>query len=1176
MWMKYVSGRQLQMAILTTAMLAGLTATTVAQSTIATGCITGVVTDPSGGAASGVDVILTNAGSGYTLSATTTGTGLYSSGPLFPGSYTVKLEVKGFASVKFPVTVNVGTTTSGDIRLQPVGDKKPYSAGQLNFSEATVQGVVKSQDWRELPLNGRNFLDLAQLEPGVQVLDAAPLDPVKSGFFAVSIEGGSGRTTRTLLDGIDITDTKLGSTNQNVSLSSIQEFQIAQSALDISSPTTASGTVNTITRSGTNSYHGGGFYGFRDNNLGSAAFPGGHDSYFQRNQFGGNIGGAIINDKLFFFVAAERAKQDFRAVPNLDYPFNGLGASYSVPFRDNTALGRLDWVGQNMRAFYRGTYDEDSAVGPGNNYSPFLSHDNTPGQALGADFYRGSFTHSIRFGYSRFSNHLGSISEPGLFSFSPSINIRNASVETGPNPLAPQSTIQSSLQFRYDGSKIRNSHIFRFGVSFDRIATGGYEALGSLGPTVTGTATFANEQAIIGNPGAYAPALVASDPAGPLDNPLNYPVSSITISNGQEFFTEKSAFGYPKGGLIDNRLELYAGEAWRVRKNLTINYGSHYLRDGGLINSDLAAIPALNGFGATLGNAVHQPNLNFSPELGIVWAPMNSPTTVLRAGIGLYYDSNLSGNIMADRALRLQQGHYYAQQTICGPGSYSVAVPGGATVTTSDGLSIASQICGHPLSAVINGVSVAKAITDLQSAVESASATAGPNGFYAGSTGSTLGSMLSPNYVSPRSVEMNFGLQHQFGRATVLSIDYVRNSGTHFLMGVDRNHVGDISNFNLSNALAAINRTLAANAPSCGQVNASTSVAGVDCYLGHVRGASISDFAVQGLDSSGALANSAAAFPGDNPGLGQGIFFEPIGNSRYRAVDVSLNSTINHPVREFESMNLLVAYSWSKLQSSVASGNGVTGPNGLPYAFDWNNPNGYFGPSGQDRTHQLTFGPVLGFKHRLLLSILGHIDSPLAQTVFLPQSNGGGSPGEIFRSDVTGDGTVGDVLPGSNIGGFRSGASVTGLDTAINSYNANIAGHATPAGNTLIRNGLFTQMQLLQLGAVTPALATVPANNEPGWLKTVDVRIARPFTFKERFTVEPSVSVFNIFNSANFDSSMNAASGILQAASAFPGNGGSGLGCGNTCQSANRVGPGSGVFSLGSARQFEFGVRLTF
>ncbi len=1182
-----VSGRQLQMTIMTVAMLLGMVPAMLAQSTIATGCITGIVTDPSGGAAGGVEVILTDVNSSQSLSLMTTATGLYSSGPVIPGNYSVQLDVKGFASVKFPVTVNLGTTTTGNIRLHLSGDKKNNEATPINFSAATVQGVVAAQDWRDLPVNGRNFLDLTQLEPGVQILDAARLDPTKSGFFAASIEDRSPRTTRTLFDGIDVTDAREGSTNQNIALSSIQEFQVTQAVLDISSPMTGSGTVNAISRTGNNGYHGGGFYNFRDNDIGFAAFPGGQNSYFQRNQFGGNVGGALIQDKLFFFVSAERTKQDSRNVPALDYPFNGLGASYSAPFRDNTLLGRLDWVGRNMRAFCRGTYDEDSAVGPGNNYSPFLAHDNTPGQAIGVDFHQGSFTHSIRAGYTRYSNHLGSPSQAGLFNPSPSISIQNASIDAGPNSLAPQSMIQSSKQIRYDGIKLQNNHIFRFGGSFNRIDTGGYAALGSLAPIVTGTATFANEQAILGNPNAYAPALVASDPAGALDNPLNYPVAAITISNGQRFFTESSAFGYPHGGLTDNRLELYAGDAWKAKRNLTVNYGVHYLRDSGLTNSDLPAVPSLNGFGPALGNSVRQPNLNFSPELGLAWAPFSGERTVFRAGVGLYYDSNLSGAVLADRALRLQQGQYYAQQTLCGPGEYSVIVPNGTPLTSSDGLNIASQICGHPVSSIVNGVTVAKAITDLQNTVQAASAVSGPNGFYAGATGTTLGSMLSPNYVSPRSLEMNFGLQHEFGRGSVLSIDYVRNSGTHFLLGVDRNHVGDATNFNSTNALAAINRTLAANAPSCSQVNASTSIAGINCYLGHVRGASIADFAINGLDSSGTFANPTAAFPGDNPNLGQGILFEPIGNSRYRAIDVALHSAIARHIRGIQTVNIQAAYSWSKFQSNLALGGGpLSNPASLPDAADWDHPNGFFGPSGFNRTHQFTFGPVLGLRRRFRLSILGHLDSPLPLTVFLPQLNGGGVPGEIFRSDVTGDGTVGDIVPGSSIGGFKSGTSNSNLDAFINNYNNNLAGHITPAGSALTTNGLFTQSQLVQLGAVTPSLANLAANaptsasanSEPAWLKTVDVRLSWPYVFKDRFTIEPSVSAFNIFNSANFDSSMNPSGGILPPATAFPPNGSLGLGCGTatSCNSPNRVGSGSGVFSLGSARQLEFGLRVTF
>ncbi len=1148
-----------------------------AQSTISTGAITGAVTDPSGAGAGGVDVIVRSAKDGRSLTFSTTEIGLYSSGPIAPGDYTITLDVKGFATVQVPAMVLVGTTTSVNVRLQPaVSDKKTYNAARINSAEATVQGVITSKQLEDLPLNGRNFLDAAQLEPGVQIRDAAQLDSTKSGFFAISTQSDSGRSTRTEVDGIDFTDERVGTSIQNFALSSIAEFQVAQSSLDISSPMTSGGEINVVTRSGSNDYHGGAFYGFRDSNLGFATFPGGRKSYFQRNQFGGNFGGALIKDKLFFFLNGERTKQDSGNFPALDYPFNGLGASYRAPFRDNTLVGRFDWTGQNFKAFYRGAYNNISSTGPGDSYSPYLARDNSPAHIIGADFYRGSLTQSVRAGYTRYSNHLGAAAAPIIFSGFPNISIENVGIKAGPTSLGQKSIAESSIQIRYDATRVWSNHIFRFGASYDRVATGGYETVKT---TVTESATFANEQAILGNPTSYAPALVAGDPAGALDNPLNYPVGSIIVSNGQKFSTEKSGLGYPGGGLIDNRLEFYVGDAWKAKRNLTINYGLHYLRDGGLTNSDLPGITALNGFAPTLGGAVHQPNLNFSPELGITWAPFSGERTIFRAGAGLYYDSNLAENVVTDRALRLQQGQYAAQQTLCGPGQYALAVPGGTLLTTSDGLNIATQICGHALSDVINGVSVSKAITDLQSAIQSTSAVSGANAFYAGTTGSTLGSMLSANYVSPRSLEMNVGLQHQFGRSTVLSLDYVRNMGTHFLLGVDRNHVGDVNNFNLNNALAAVNRTLAANAPSCGQVNASTSIAGVTCYLRQVRGASISDFAVQGLDSSGTFANSNAAFGGTNPNLGQGIFYEPIGNSRYRAVDVSLRSAVQRPVRGVQTMNVQVAYSWSKFQSNFAEGNGSTaGQGGFTNASDWNSPNRAFGPSGLDRTHQFTFGPMLALQRGFQLSIVGHLDSPLPLTIFLPQLNGGGTPGEIFRSDVNGDGTVGDIVSGSNIGSVRSGSSVTGLNFLINNYNSSIANRLTPAGAVLVTNGLFTQTQLLQLGATTPQLANAPTNAEPGWLKTVDLRLSWPHVFRERFTVEPSVSAFNIFNFANFDSLLNPSSGILEPATAFLTNGGLGLGCGtaNTCRASTRIGQGSGVFSLGSARQLEFRLRITF
>ncbi len=620
MRLNYVLRRGFIAALLTLTLLTGFPKTIAAQSTITTGSISGTITDPAGGAASDVGVTLTDVTTGQRLALTTSATGLYSSGPLLPAVYAVHVEVKGFTTVDFPARVQVGTVVTANIRLQPASagkDQRPASTTLVDTQQSTVAGVISSQQLENLPLNGRNMLDLAPLEPGVQIVDGAAIDPTQSGYFAVSIGGRLGRETRTLLDGIDITAERFGGATQNITASSIHEFQITQSLLDLSSPMTSSGTVNAVSRSGSNDYHGEAFYGFRDQDLGFAAFPGGVNPYFQRNQFGGNFGGALIQKKLFFFVDAQRTKQDSFSIPGLDYPFNKLSGGYNAPFRDNTALLRLDWVGSNVRVFYRATYDEASDIGPGNNYSPYLTHDNTPGQAVGVDFYRRAFTHSIRFGYRRYENHFGLPHEGGFLNPDPSLFIQNGALEVGPNPFAPQTTIQNSKQIRYDGSRVWKSHIVRFGGSFNRIDSGEFAAFGSLAPWVTTSATFANEAAILGRPTAYAAALMTGDPAGQLDNPANYPVASILISNGQGFFTENSGSSFPRGGQTDNRIDLYAGDTWKLSRKLVINYGLHYTRDSGLTNSDLAGVSQLNGFGPNLGAPVHQPNLDFAPQLRI-------------------------------------------------------------------------------------------------------------------------------------------------------------------------------------------------------------------------------------------------------------------------------------------------------------------------------------------------------------------------------------------------------------------------------------------------------------------------------------------------------------------------------------------------------------------------------
>jgi len=220
------------------------------------------------------------------------------------------------------------------------------------------------------------------------------------------------------------------------------------------------------------------------------------------------------------------------------------------------------------------------------------------------------------------------------------------------------------------------------------------------------------------------------------------------------------------------------------------------------------------------------------------------------------------------------------------------------------------------------------------------------------------------------------------------------------------------------------------------------------------------------------------------------------------------------------------------------------------------------------------------------LSLISHFDSPLPSNVTLPVS---GLPGGLFQTDVTGDGTgdgtfgsnggAGDLLPGTNVGGFGRSFSVNGLNQKISAFNTNMVGQPTPAGQVLISNGLFTLAQLQALGGVmggqstggTAPLPLAPAGAiGQAWLKTFDLSLSWAYKFKDRLELRPGVSIFNLFNFANFDGPAAPFSTILDGTPGSPN--------GTTSPQPNdlRLGLGSGVNALGSPRVVEFSLKLSF
>jgi Carboxypeptidase regulatory-like domain/TonB-dependent Receptor Plug Domain len=478
--------------------LACLLTCAAAQTTIATGSIQGTVTDPSGAVVPNAKVTITNLDTNQMRETTTSSSGNYSSGSLLPGNYGVKVEAAGFSPVDTHVTVQISTTTAANIRMSLHGNAEVVEVrggtSQVNTEQATVQGVLNAEQIDTLPINGRNFLDLAQLEPGVQVQDGANFDPTKGGFSGISVGGRQGRSTRIEVDGLDVTDENVGTTLSNYSASAIQEFSIQQSTLDLASELTSSGAVNVATRTGTNSWHGEGFYLFRDKAL-AANFTGGQDSPYQRNHFGGRFGGPILKDKLFFFLNAERVRQTLGVPVSFGAPFDNLTGAANEPFKERLLFGRVDWqVTQSARAFYRINYDELSVTTNGlPDYSIFQNRNKTPAQAAGIDFSTGNWNHSIRYGYTKFVNGIADgVGGSGVFNPLPGAQVRIGQLRAGPNPNAPQGTLQSNNQLKYDGSRSYGSHLFRYGFGYNRILAGGFANFYGSGPRLRSSTSSAD------------------------------------------------------------------------------------------------------------------------------------------------------------------------------------------------------------------------------------------------------------------------------------------------------------------------------------------------------------------------------------------------------------------------------------------------------------------------------------------------------------------------------------------------------------------------------------------------------------------------------------------------------------------------------------------------------------
>ncbi len=287
-----------------------------AQSTTAD--VIGTVTDASGADLPNATVTLTNLGTKETRVVQTTSAGDYTFTQLGPGTYSIQVTQTGFKSfVIASFNLSASDRAREDAKLEVGSESQTVQvtaqAAALQTDSSVLTTVITQKATEDLPLNGRNYVNLAQLAPGA---NEGPPNGLSSGgrpddrrqTSGISVNGQSDTINDWMIDGLDNNERIIGTTGVRPSIEGIREINIQSNTYTAEVGRTAAAVINVITKSGTNSFHGSAYEFFRNDILDATPYQfGAHNPKpeLRQNQFGGSIGGPIIKDKTFFFADYE-------------------------------------------------------------------------------------------------------------------------------------------------------------------------------------------------------------------------------------------------------------------------------------------------------------------------------------------------------------------------------------------------------------------------------------------------------------------------------------------------------------------------------------------------------------------------------------------------------------------------------------------------------------------------------------------------------------------------------------------------------------------------------------------------------------------------------------------------------------------------------------------------------
>ncbi len=620
------------------------------------GTLWGTVEDSSGARVAAATITLTNPEFSVARQTQSDNRGEFRIEELPPGEYRITVHAPEFSEATSNVVVTVSSVLeiSVTLRLKNVAEKVIVNAASqsiatepLETASAVHQAVAYRQDLESIPLAARSFANIAYLAPGTEPVE--PSDPTKARITAVATGGSSGLNNEVSVDGGDNSDDYIGGFLQNFSPDAIQEFAFRTAQADADTGRTTAGSVVITTRTGSNTWHGDLAFYERAAAL-NARFPIDNPAPnpkqpFSRQNYVGTLGGPILKDRLWFFSSLEYVHENASIAysPASTQQFDALAQLASqglipvttsiavpdtvgVPFRDSLATFRVDWVqSEASRWFLRGAMDSytmrNALVQQGALPSTgATSHNNYFSLVLGQQFtFSPSWFGSLVLNASAL--HLTQTRNVQLgfalaFPFTTTSSAITGFETYGDNQFVTAITNfpilrnQQKYQVRYDATHAAGSHTPRFGVNFIHE------------PVLSGALTATAETLVT----------FPQDPTYYLANPEQFPIDY----NAGKSFTPAG-----DGSFSQNvqRLGLYAEDSWRLISRLTVNYGLRYDTSFGLFiasGRDQSFNPALR-IGLVQG-IPHDYRKAFAPRLGIAQALGASRRTVLRAGVGLYFN----------------------------------------------------------------------------------------------------------------------------------------------------------------------------------------------------------------------------------------------------------------------------------------------------------------------------------------------------------------------------------------------------------------------------------------------------------------------------------------------------------------------------------------------------------